>query len=270
MGGVEELDTNQLLEDYDEKNGGDDEDKDTAGDKDAGNDDTSKTDDTDDTKDSKKDEDDTSKDKDTSNSNGEENKDVSKEELEKLAQQLKDSPLSDIDDDWIPKTYKELLEKAMEVSEVSAHNAKIKEEMKTKEAEKIRQEANALMDKEIADLLKDGKLPEVKDEMDKDDAGVKRQIEVYEYMAKLNNMYSKQGLSQRITSFQLGLTMLEAEEYTKKQKEDEDKQSELQKKRSSLTGGGTPSSAKGGDKGYNMPVKGESLQDAMEEVINSF
>ncbi len=253
-----EKDPEELLEDYDKEHEGDDEDKNTKGDKDAGDDDTSKDDDTDDTgkkedKEEKKDVSDTGKEDD---------------ELQKLTQELKDNPLSDIPDDWIPKNYKELLEKSKEVFETETHNAKIKEQIDTKEKEKIASEARNLMDNEIADLTKDGKLPEVKDAMDENDPGVKRQVEVYEYMTKMNQMYLTKGLSQRLTSFNLGLTMLEAEEAAKRVKEDEDKETQLNKRRGSLVGGGTPSS-KGKDSGYNPPVAGESLSDAAEDVINS-
>lgn len=252
-----EKDPEELLEEYDKEHEGDDEDKDIKGDEDAGTDDKSKSDDTDDTK---KEE--------VKTGTKPEIKEPEGDELQDLAKQLKESPLSNIDDDWVPANYKELIEKTKEVMDTENHNAKVKEEIATKESEALQKKANELMDNEIAELVKDGKLPEVKDAMDETDPGVKRQVEVYNYMAKMNKIYADKGLTQRFTSFNLGLTNLEAEEAAKRIKEDEAKEGELNKKRAGLVGGGTPSS-KSKPLGFNPPKQGETLSEALEDVINS-
>ena len=253
---LEEMDAQELLDDEENKG---EEDKDD-------NDDDAKDDgDEDDKKDNGDDNDRADDSDDSDDDNKDDEEDKKQDGLEDAANQLKkDNPLADIPDDWTPKTYKELLEKSMEITKQAIDT----EQRATKDAEAKAEkektdkiaEIQSAYDKEIENMVKDGRVPEVKDKDNTDDEGVKRQTQVWKFIKQRNDEAKKQGSSYMIYSFEQGLDLLEL-------KERKDRDAEITKKKGGMVGSG--SAGRDSSKSSGGYVRGQSLDDIIiEEQAN--
>jgi hypothetical protein len=191
-----------------------------------------------------------------------------KSEADKLREQ---NPLSDIDDDWEPKSYKELLEKSAEVAE---YNRKLEEENKReekiKEDESIetkRAEIQTYYDREVDQSVKEGRIPPIKDIDDKDDEGVKTQDKIWRFMLNHNEKCEKEGDERyKIISFRQALDLYELKELKAEKEEEKKKLAELKSKRGGMIGSGGSKSGETKSQGY---IRGTSMDDVLAEELTN-
>lgn len=190
------------------------------------------------------------------------------EDLKKRNEEL-ENPLDKIDDDWEPKSYKELLELSVKVNEQRETERQLKNEEadinKQREQldaqEEIRKEWNA----EIEALISDGRLPKIKDKDSDNDDGIKARNDVFRFMIAHNNKVSETGKGYQITSFEQALDLKEMQDMMKDKDEFDKRQIDMKKRQGSLIGGNSRSTGGGGGKpGY---VSGQSLDDILSDEM---
>ena len=199
-----------------------------------------------------------------------------KSNLSQLAEELKarndslEDPLKDIDDEWEPKNYKELLQLSERIAEKKIEELSIKKEQeeldKIQESEKSRTEIEDQWKEEITRLIGDDRLPKIKDETNPEDEGVKARDNVFRFMIDHNKKVNETGKGYHITSFEHALDLSEKEELLKEKEAYDKRQIDINKKRGSIVGGNTGGGSGSVSKvGY---VAGQSLDQILSDIVD--
>lgn len=193
-------------------------------------------------------------------------------DLKSEADKLRDeNPLADIKDDWEPSSYKELLEKATQVSDYNRHVAEATERdlkaTQEKENETRRVEIQVYYDKEVEESVKEGRIPKIKDLKDVEDEGVKVQDKIWQFMLDHNAKCEKDGDDRyKIISFRQALDLYELKEIKLEQIANKKKEEELASKRGGMIGAGGSKSGENKSSGY---VRGTTMDEVMSEELQN-
>ncbi len=179
-----------------------------------------------------------------------------------------EDPLKDIDDDWEPKSYKELLEIQGKISEKKYAELELKKEEdalnRLKEQENARTEIETQWKTEMDKLVGEGRLPKIKNDKSDTDEGINARNEVFKYMIAHNKKVNTEGKGYHITSFEHALDLMDRDSLLKEKAEFEKKQEELKKKRGGMVGGN--SGTQGNSKSFGY-VKGQSMDDILANEL---
>lgn len=212
--------------------------------------------------DSEDDEEDSDSDEDESLEEEEEDEETEDEEEEEQDTSTElGQYLDTVDKGWVPKNYKELLQKAAEagLAAVKDEANKLRAATEAEQAEKDKQlaELNKTWDREIAGLVKDGDMPKDKAE------SKKVQKEVFKFMAKENERRDEKKIP-KVTSFRDAYTLMEAAKSKKKAKAEADSDAEADNKRAGMVGGNSTKGGKGKVKGV---LAGQTVYDILAEEM---